>query len=667
MLIIMILAQYYYIPIAKAAIAVKAGLNITLFYYTGSKVYNIPPLSWKNYTIELHYLLSQNSNKHNDMLSTYSYKIKAEIWITPAYDNDWNQLLGSYNLYPDEVHRILKNHLYEALGIISSSTYEKVDYEHHRIILGAIFSFSNTKNYDSEKGIFKIKNSIKAHNPNSGYVEIFVKIYDEELGKIYDIYPDTPYRTSYTVKWIRGVSDSLYYYVYLKQKKILKIENAVPGNNVYLNIKCPDGTEIKKTIEGDAQIPVYLGKGCIIHAESDRYNVTSDISGLLDNPYLDPDSLPDYINIIVLSNVKVIVDASLPGITATINGEDVTLPYTGEFKVGSMLRISVPDSVIIEEGNNQRVILRFIGWSDGDFSTYREFSIKEPVKLTANYKRVTQYYVYVKSEYGEVKGEGWYDEGKTAVVSVSGFTSDHMIYLMGGDMRVKFSGIYVSNGESSESPRISFIVSSPVVVNVKWIKEYRVIIKTYSGKREEWVKEREYIVLPSPDFMRIDSGNSEVLVFSGWRVGEELLKPGSRVIVDRPLEVEAVYEPYILVYIPELNLQRETPKVEGFVLPKYVKDYILYTRYVCGYKGEKGESFVPGMIVREGGIYHAEFCNDYTRGIIFVGVSSVAVLSFYLYKARMREKKTAKREEVEETQVYEVEEDEETRVYDIKE
>jgi len=88
---------------------------------------------------------------------------------------------------------------------------------------------------------------------------------------------------------------------------------------------------------------------------------------------------------------------------------------SGWYDQGAIAEISLEPSTSEETG----VRHIFLGWS-GDQSnnaTSIQIVMDGPKNLTAIWK--TQYYLKVTSEYGEPKGEGWYDAGSTANFSVT--------------------------------------------------------------------------------------------------------------------------------------------------------------------------------------------------------------------------------------------------------
>ncbi|RLE59135.1 MAG: hypothetical protein DRJ32_05190, partial [Thermoprotei archaeon] len=84
-------------------------------------------------------------------------------------------------------------------------------------------------------------------------------------------------------------------------------------------------------------------------------------------------------------------------------------------------QVKVPE--ILSLGDERYV---FNEWSDGETDATRTIELEDDLDLTAEYTR--QFYVRVTSPYGTTSGEGWYDEGSTATISVSSTTVDQGNY-----------------------------------------------------------------------------------------------------------------------------------------------------------------------------------------------------------------------------------------------
>jgi uncharacterized repeat protein (TIGR02543 family) len=100
----------------------------------------------------------------------------------------------------------------------------------------------------------------------------------------------------------------------------------------------------------------------------------------------------------------------------------------------------------------------FDSWHDGNTSASREIS--QGGVYTANY--TTRYHLTVESEYGNPQGEGWYESGSTATISV---TSPE-----GGIIRQVFTGW--SGDSSATTPSASVNMNRPKTVTASWRTDY---------------------------------------------------------------------------------------------------------------------------------------------------------------------------------------------------
>jgi hypothetical protein len=126
------------------------------------------------------------------------------------------------------------------------------------------------------------------------------------------------------------------------------------------------------------------------------------------------------------------------------------LPKTFIWTEASKHSLSVEPIVQIE--NDSRYLFR--GWSDGVNTNSRILDVSTEIVLEATYR--LQYYLTVRSDYGEVLGEGWYDNGTVATFSVSPET-------VGGFRLEGWSG-----ASNSSEARGSITINSPKVVVAKW-------------------------------------------------------------------------------------------------------------------------------------------------------------------------------------------------------
>jgi len=142
--------------------------------------------------------------------------------------------------------------------------------------------------------------------------------------------------------------------------------------------------------------------------------------------------------------------SNIPGL-AKIEG-------SGWYDNGATATLSVPQIIEKEEG----VRYVFTGWSDGETSPIRMFTVYKPLNFTANYKK--QYYLKIETEHGRASGEGWYDEGSTAyaTLNVERIEEFPFVYFFEG-----WSGDV--KGKSLKSDPI--VMDSPKIAKATWSKE----------------------------------------------------------------------------------------------------------------------------------------------------------------------------------------------------
>ena len=129
----------------------------------------------------------------------------------------------------------------------------------------------------------------------------------------------------------------------------------------------------------------------------------------------------------------------------------------GWYDAGSTAAISVVTPV--EETGTTHY---FTGWS-GDYSgdmTSASIIMDEPKTVTADWR--TEYLMTVESDHGKPEGEGWYDAGSTATISVK--SSEGII------VRQVFTGW--SGDYSGDTTSVSIIMDEPKTVTAEWRTDY---------------------------------------------------------------------------------------------------------------------------------------------------------------------------------------------------
>jgi len=178
----------------------------------------------------------------------------------------------------------------------------------------------------------------------------------------------------------------------------------------------------------------------------------------------------------------------------------------------------------------------FEGWEDGGKELYRFFTIDRNIEIMAIFRK--QYYLKVKSDIGNVEGEGWYDDGSLAKVSVlntiiSGNTGERFIFMgWSGDIL-------------SDSTSVSIIVDKPKTIYANWKKQY--YVKVYSeynsfDSGNNWYDEGLYVRLKlrgtSLGFLIKDVFDH----FEGLSPNDKVIGNGEvEIFIDNPRNIVAVW------------------------------------------------------------------------------------------------------------------------------
>jgi len=134
------------------------------------------------------------------------------------------------------------------------------------------------------------------------------------------------------------------------------------------------------------------------------------------------------------------------------------LPVAHDWVVGSSHSFSV-NSIVPGQTGVQYV---FTDWSDGSTSTSRTITVSGSANYIAQYK--TQYYLTVESDHGDPQGQRWYDEGSTAVFSVTSPVS--------AGLGVKYVFDHWEGDVSASTPSTEIPMRAPHTVRAVWRTDY---------------------------------------------------------------------------------------------------------------------------------------------------------------------------------------------------
>ncbi|MEM2642283.1 MAG: hypothetical protein QXU42_06890 [Thermoproteota archaeon] len=140
----------------------------------------------------------------------------------------------------------------------------------------------------------------------------------------------------------------------------------------------------------------------------------------------------------------------------------------GWYKAGETAAIKVSDTVDLHNGTR----MVFASWMTSatiDKSTCNLiFKVNSSMSLTASWK--TQYYLTVKSECGTAQGEGWYEPGSQATVSISITRVEKNLFTS-----YVFEGWKIDGELVSTSPTFTLTVTRPVSLTAAWRTETNLI------------------------------------------------------------------------------------------------------------------------------------------------------------------------------------------------
>jgi hypothetical protein len=158
-------------------------------------------------------------------------------------------------------------------------------------------------------------------------------------------------------------------------------------------------------------------------------------------------------------NITFHTDADFPSdaIVLTVDGKSYLpgdLPASFTWLSGTANRFDIPLQVSTGEGTR----LVFISWSDGDKSASR--TISQGGEYDVDYN--TQYRLTIESPYGSTKGEGWYDSGSEATISITsteGKIMQHVFTGWSGDL-------------TGQKTTVSVTMDKPRAIKANWETDY---------------------------------------------------------------------------------------------------------------------------------------------------------------------------------------------------
>jgi len=177
--------------------------------------------------------------------------------------------------------------------------------------------------------------------------------------------------------------------------------------------------------------------------------------------------------------------------------------------------------------------LAFVRWNDGDTSNPRTYNATGDATLIPVYK--TEYRLTIQPNDGETEGDGWYDEGATAVARATSPT-----VLAGGKTRLSFS--YWSGDTDSNQTSVEFRMDAPRNITANWnIEHYLTIVSSFSSTEEQgWHSQGSIVAITASP--TVDHGNRTRRVFFSWSGDVTSQELQIEVVMNAPVTVVANYQ-----------------------------------------------------------------------------------------------------------------------------
>ncbi|MGA2972766.1 MAG: hypothetical protein ABSE39_09125 [Candidatus Bathyarchaeia archaeon] len=105
----------------------------------------------------------------------------------------------------------------------------------------------------------------------------------------------------------------------------------------------------------------------------------------------------------------------------------------------------------------------FVGWTDGLNSNPRQVFVVQDQSLQAIYR--TEYYLSVKSDFGQTSGEGWYESGTEAHFALG---PNYAVPVQSGFLREEYKFVGWSGDSNSTSELASLTMNGPRSIKAVW-------------------------------------------------------------------------------------------------------------------------------------------------------------------------------------------------------
>ena len=251
----------------------------------------------------------------------------------------------------------------------------------------------------------------------------------------------------------------------------------------------------------------------------------------------------------------------------------------------------------------------FTLWNDGDTSISR--TISHGGVYTANYK--TQYQLLIESDYGQPEGEGWYDVGSTATISVTSVEEPTARHIFSG-----WSGDY-----SGDIATASVIMDSPKAITANWRTEYQLLIESDYGQPEG----EGWYDVGSTATISVTSVEEPTArhIFSGWSGDYSGDIATASVIMDSPKVISANWRTEYLLTIESAYGE---PEGEGWydvgstaTISVAPGEGLIIRHFFSGWSGDfSGDTATASLTMDSPMAVTANWRTDYTRLYMLIGL-----------------------------------------------
>ncbi len=227
----------------------------------------------------------------------------------------------------------------------------------------------------------------------------------------------------------------------------------------------------------------------------------------------------------------------------TVNSPYGTTIGAGWYNAGATATASLSSPVVSGGSGTQYVFTNWSGDASGSSTTSNQITMNAPKTASANWK--TQYYLTVNSVHGNPSGQGWYDSGSSATISISS-TVDN------GAARYIFKG-WSGNGYIGIANTAQIQINGPTTQTALWQTQYLVSYKatgnaiSISMPADEWINSGEIAKGQFTTTVTNSANDTRCLLLSDNR-------PSS---ITKPTEITANYQTQYLVQFDQEGIKSD--------------------------------------------------------------------------------------------------------------